>query len=410
MDRRKYEDRVEKKMKKKLLGLFLAVLVLMISPFITNASGEEAKSEATPEVKPEIKPEANPATSPEEIKKMVEEIKNFLGLSIYLQGGYTFNFRNPDSGTNEQRIFDQKANSFLIDLAQIQFLKDAPVGGLGYKLKVSLGETARFIHSAGLGGSNDVVDLTEAYIDYRAPLGSGLGFRFGKFATYHGAEVIEARDDFNYSRSFLFNYAIPFTHTGFMAGYTFSKALTANVYVVNGWDVTSDNNKGKTFGTGFVVTPIEPFSMNFGFMYGPEQSHQSSNYRFLFDWVGTFKAAKNLTLMLNVDYANERKDPLNSGRNSGWYGFAGYVKYDFTNWFSTSVRAEYFDDTDGVRTGIAQKLKEMTITPEFKIVKNLLLRPEYRHDWSNKDGFDSHHNTFNRKSQDTIAIGLMYTW
>jgi hypothetical protein len=370
MDRRKYEDRVEKKMKKKLLGLFLAVLVLMISPFITNASGEEAKSEATPEVKPEIKPEANPATSPEEIKKMVEEIKNFLGLSIYLQGGYTFNFRNPDSGTNEQRIFDQKANSFLIDLAQIQFLKDAPVGGLGYKLKVSLGETARFIHSAGLGGSNDVVDLTEAYIDYRAPLGSGLGFRFGKFATYHGAEVIEARDDFNYSRSFLFNYAIPFTHTGFMAGYTFSKALTANVYVVNGWDVTSDNNKGKTFGTGFVVTPIEPFSMNFGFMYGPEQSHQSS----------------------------------------GWYGFAGYVKYDFTNWFSTSVRAEYFDDTDGVRTGIAQKLKEMTITPEFKIVKNLLLRPEYRHDWSNKDGFDSHHNTFNRKSQDTIAIGLMYTW
>lgn len=378
----------------------------MMFPLVMKATGEEAKPETTPEAKPEAKP----TLSPEDIKNVVNGIKDYLGLSIYLQGGYTFNFRNPDSGTNEQRIFDQKANSFLMDLAQIQFAKDAPVGGLGYKLKVSFGETAKFIHSAGLGGPNDVVDLTEAYVNYVAPLGSGIKLQFGKFVTYHGAEVIEARDDFNYSRSFLFNYAIPFTHTGLMAGYTFSKAFSANVYVVNGWDNTNDNNKGKTFGTSFVLTPVEPFSMNFGFMYGPEQSHHSSNYRFLFDWVGTFKATKNLTFVVNTDYASEEKDPLNSGRNSRWFGVAGYAKYDFTDWFSTTIRAECFDNKDGVRTGIAQKVKEITITPEFKIVKNLLLRPEYRHDWSNKDGFDSQHTTFSKKSQDTIALGMMYTW
>ena len=63
-----------------------------------------------------------------------------------------------------------------------------------------------------------------------------------------------------------------------------------------------------------------------------------------------------------------------------------------------------------MRTGIPQKLKEVTITPEFRIVKNLLLRPEYRHDWSNKEAFDSHHMTFDKKIQDTLAIGVMYTW
>ncbi|MGA2466125.1 MAG: porin [Thermodesulfobacteriota bacterium] len=395
-------------MKKRLLGLAMAVL--MTFAFVIHANGEEAKPETTPEAKAEAKPEAKAALSPEDIKNVLKAVKDNLGLSIYLQGGYTFNFRNPDSGTNEQRIFDKDANTFLIDLAQIQFAKDAPVGGLGYKLKVSFGETAKFIHSAGLGKADDVVDLTEAYINYVAPLGSGLKLQFGKFATYHGAEVIEARDDFNYSRSFLFNYAIPFTHTGFMAGYTFSKAFTANLYVVNGWDVTNDNNKGKTLGASFVVTPIEPFSMNFGFMYGPEQPDNSSNYRFLFDWVGMLKATKNLTFVVNTDYAHEDKDPLNSGKNSKWYGVAGYVKYDFTDFFSTSIRAEYFNDKDGVRTGIAQKLKEITITPEFKIAKNLLVRPEYRHDWSDKNGFDSQHNTLDKKSQDTIAIGMMYTW
>ena len=87
-----------------------------------------------------------------------------------------------------------------------------------------------------------------------------------------------------------------------------------------------------------------------------------------------------------------------------------YAKYDFTDFFSTSIRAEYFNDKDGVRTGIAQELKEITLTADFKVAKNLLVRPEYRHDWSDQNGFDSEHNTFDKKSQDTIALGMMYTW
>ena len=381
-------------MKRKLLGLILAVF--MMFALAMNAGSEEAK----PEAKGEAKPGAKPAIS-------LEEIKNLLGMSIYLQGGYTFNFNNPDSLTNEQRLFDKKANTFLIDLAQIQLAKEPAVGGLGYKLKLSYGKTAKLIHSAGLGNPNDVFDLTEAYIDYAAPLGSGLKLRFGKFATYISAETIEAKDNFNYSRSFLYSFATPFTHTGFMAGYKFSETFTASLYIVNGWDVTDDNNKAKTFGASFAVTPIEPLALTFNFIYGPEQPNSTSNNRFLFDWIGAFKATKNLTFMANVDYAHEEKDPLNGGKDSEWYGAAVYAKYDFTDFFSTSIRAEYFNDPDGVRTGIAQELKEVTLTAEFKIAKSLLVRPEYRHDWSTQNGFDSEHNTFDTKSQDTVAVGVM---
>ena len=388
-------------MKEKLLGLGLAILLLFA--FEMNAGGQEVKPEAAPATPTDGKAAAKPVTS-------LEDIKNLLGMSIYLQGGYTFNFENPDSGINRQRIFDQKANTFLIDLAQVQFAKDPPVGGVGFKLKVSAGETAKFIHSAGLGTPDDEFDLTEAYVDYVAPLGSGLKLRFGKFVTYHSAEVIEAKDNFNYSRSFLFNVAVPFTHTGFMAGYKFSEAFTANLYLVNGWDVTTDNNNGKTFGAGFIFTPLDAVQLTFNFMYGPEQPDNISHNRFLFDWIGAFKVTKQLTLMANVDYAHEESDPLNGGKNSEWYGAALYAKYDFTDFFSTSIRAEYFDDKNGVRTGIAQKLKEITLSPEFRIAKGLLVRPEYRHDWSDQKGFDSHKNAFDKKSQDTIALGMMYSW
>jgi maltoporin len=145
-------------------------------------------------------------------------------------------------------------------------------------------------------------------------------------------------------------------------------------------------------------------------MYGPEEVNNNSSNRFLFDWIGTFKATKKLTFMLNADYGQEEKDPHNSGNKSEWYGVAGYAKYDFTDIFSASVRGEYFDDKNGVRTGIAQKLKEVTLTAEFKIAKDLLIRPEYRHDWSDRNGFDSKHATFNQKTQDTLALGMMYTW
>jgi hypothetical protein len=388
-------------MGKKILGIFFTLLGIIA--WGMNEGEKQANAQTAPEGKAEGKTEAKPITS-------LEDLKNLLGLNIYLQGGYTYNFVNPDSGTNEQRLFDKKANTFLLDLAQIQLAKEAAMGGLGYKLKVNFGETAKYIHSAGMGNPGDAYDLTEAYIDYVAAMGNGLKFRFGKFATYLGAEVVEARDNFNYSRSFLYNYATPFTHTGLMAGYKFSDAFTANVYLVNGWDVSDDNNKGKSVGASFAITPIETVQLTFNFIYGPEQTNNSSNNRFLFDWIGAFKATKRLTFMANIDYGSEKDDPKNGGNNSEWYGVAGYAKYEFTEVFSAIIRGEYFDDKNGVRTGIAQKLKEITLTAEFKIAKDLLLRPEYRHDWSNQNGFDSQNAKFNKKNQDTIAVGVMYTW
>ena len=126
-------------MKKSFLGI-----VLMIIMTFSLSAGAWAE-DATPAPKP--------------AGTTFEDIKNLLGLSIYLQGGYTYNFNNPDSKENVLRVFDHDANSFTLDLAQIVFTKDAPMGGVGYKLKLSAGETAKFIHETGLGDTDDPFDL-----------------------------------------------------------------------------------------------------------------------------------------------------------------------------------------------------------------------------------------------------------
>jgi hypothetical protein len=391
-------------MKKRLMRLTLAGL--MFFGFSLTAVAEETKTEPA-------KQEAAKTAEPAKPTITLDQLKEMLGMSIYLQGGYTYNIANPDPKENMLRMFDHKANSFTLDLAQIQFMKDAPIGGVGYKLKISAGETAKFIHSRGLGikdgqapADTESFDLTEAYLQYNASVGRGLKFTFGKFATYMGAEVIEARDNPNYSRSFLFNYAVPFTHTGLSAAYSFSDAFSVTGYLVNGWDNTDDNNSGKSIGLSVGVTPMEQISMLFNFMYGPEQRNNNDNNRFIFDWVGTIKPIKNLSIILNTDYGVEKKDPNAGGKDSLWVGVAGIVKYDFSDLFSLAVRGEFFNDQDGARTGTPQTLREFTLTPEFRVAKGLIVRPEFRYDISDQASF----NNGKDKSQFTLALGVMYTW
>jgi hypothetical protein len=347
-----------------------------------------------------------------------DDLKKALGLSVYLQAGYTY---NSDAGAiggeaeqNDLRVFDHKANSFILDLAEIVFAKDPAVGNLGYKLKLSAGETAKFIHSAGLVSSagDDPFDVTEAYVSYTAAIGKGLRFDAGKMVTYFGAEVIEAIDNPNYSRSFLFNYAIPFTHTGLKMSYAFSDALNAGVYIVNGWDDSTDNNRGKSYGLSVGYTPAESFSLLVNGMTGPEQDQTStpsagsvsSNNRELLDVVATIKPVKPLSIILNTDNGREQNVP--AGGPAEWKGYAGIVKYDLTDVHSVAVRGEVFNDEDGFRTGTAQRLKEMTLTWEIRLKEGLILRPEYRHDSSDVASFDNG----TKNSQNTVALGAMYRW
>lgn len=349
----------------------------------------------------------------------VDDLKKALGLSIYIQSGYTYNGNASNGATrsseNDLRVFDHKANSFGVDLAQIVISRDTTTADTsGYKLKLSMGETAKWIHARGLSGAplnqaqvgegTDVFDVTEAYVSYMAPIGRGLRFDLGKMATYFGAEVIEAIDDPNYSRSFLYNYATPITHTGLKMSYGFTDALSASFHVVNGWDNAVDNNTGKCLGVSVGYAPAEVFSGYVNYMSGPEQDNNNHDIRTLVDLIATIKPVKPLSIILNYDNGNEQ-NAVPSG-TAKWSGFAGIVKYDFNDKFSLSVRGESFDDTDGFRTGTKQKLTEVTVTPEIRLVGGLIVRPEYRHDSSDKQSFDNG----TKKSQDTVALNAMYRW
>ena len=78
--------------------------------------------------------------------------------------------------------------------------------------------------------------------------------------------------------------------------------------------------------------------------------------------------------------------------NAHWWGYAGYVAYDWTDQLRTAVRGEYFKDADGARTlaagaGTPVSLWEITATVQYKIWKGLVGRVEYRHDQADRKVF-----------------------
>jgi hypothetical protein len=380
--------------------VLIQIMIVLVLSFPIAADEIESQQKSEPE-KSEAEVQKNSA--PEKAGFSLNGVKDFIGLSFYLQAGYLYNFENPKDQENSLRLFDHKANSFVVDLAEIQLLHKPQKGEVGYKLKVVAGETAKFIHSRGLGSAGpdgEFIDLNEAYVEYVVPLGNGLAIRFGKFATYHGAEVLEAKDNINYSYSNLFIYAIPVTHTGLMASYTLFDVITLSCYLVNGWDNTLDNNRAKTLGLSLGITPTPQLSGLVNFMAGPEQDNNDSDWRFLIDVVVTAKPIKDLTIIVSGDYGHETAQ----GKEASWHGVNLISKYDILSWFGVGMRLGYFNDRNGVRTALAQELKEIVITTEFRLPMNLILRPEYRHDWSSKTSF---HNNL---SQDTLGAGMMYVW
>lgn len=335
-------------------------------------------------------------------------------LSGFVDTSYTHTRQGPDSRVNTARVFDTEANNFNVQAAELVFEKlPADEGGVGFRADLYFGQDAEVITPTG--SIRDQFDLEQAYIQlkpngFNLPIGNWQWIKIGKFVTMHGAEVIEAKDNWNFTRSILFGYAIPFTHTGIRAGYQLTDGLSGYLGVNNGWDNVKDNNKTKSVEAALAWTPLKKLSFNLAGMYGPERASNDHSQRALIDFVTIYKLHPKWTLMLNADYGHE-EDGVTAGKDGAWSGVAGYLKYDATDKISLASRTEFFSDRQGLRvtSATAQDLWETTLTFELRPYKNLITRLEYRHDGSSSNIFSRNTSEITGR-QDTIGLEAIYAF
>jgi hypothetical protein len=361
-------------------------------------------------------------------------------INAFTSASYTWNFNDPLSRTNTYRVFDYDHNSFRIDAAELVVQKAvANKGDFGFRIDVAMGAVAKVASSAGLLKGMDI-DLQQAFASYIIPVGHGLRLDFGKFVTPVGYELIDGYDGYNdnFSRSFAFGYAIPFTHTGLKLTYPFSDKFAASVALVNGWDNVVDNNAAKSFFVNFAITPIAPIGIYLTYVGGPERSDSNSDFRNLVDLVVTAQVHPKLKLAFNADYGYEvgghlgpdPSIPLGAAADPNalvpigdaqWLALALYVRAQIVNRFALIARGEIFFDFNTARFGVpaglapgteftSQRLLELTVTGEVRLTDSIILRPEFRIDGSNRKVFEDKSGAPTKNYQPTLAVNALYVF
>ena len=331
---------------------------------------------------------------------------DFSGL---IDGYYNFNANHPptSSNGNQLRNFDYDANTFSLNMAKLTISHDpAPVG---FRLDLGFGKAFNQI----LSSEPDFKHLEQAYVAWKPTGGKGFEADFGEFVTSSGAEVIETKDNWNYSRSLLFSLAIPYYHVGLRTSMPITKSFIGGVQIVNGWNNFSDNNSGKTIGlTGSYSKP--KFTLNMNYYVGPENNKTNKGYRNLMDTTLLLTPVSKFSAYINYDYGQNRNaaaidDSANPRYEtttlSHWQGVATAVRYQATKKIAFTSRFEYYKDESGFTTGLAQNLNEVTLTGEYRIPEGLLARIEYRRDNSDQLFFAKGSRTVH--SQSTLEAGVV---
>jgi len=383
-------------------GLLRPALRRMVRLLRAAAPPIEPKSIPFPPLPPDVptpplpeEPETEPAT------KAVAWYEALV-VNAFVSTAFTYNVNRPRTGTNTLRVFDDRHAQVTIDVAElvVQHAAESP-GDAGFRIDLVAGSAIpRVSASAGLfrddTGKAEDIDLQQAYASYITPFGRGLRFDGGKFVTPVGAELIDGYDGYGdqYSRSFLFGLAIPFTHSGLRLSYPFSDRIAVSALVTNGWDVVRDTNRALSYGMTITTQPFEDVTVATSYLAGPERPDDTHTWRHLLDLVASWKLGRDLTVGLNADWARDGGDR--------WYGAAGYVRFDVGPRLAVAARAEVFADRDGVRTGVAQRLWETTVTFALRLATGFGVRFEMRQDRSDEPVFPSRDS--DRRYQFTGAI------
>jgi hypothetical protein len=318
----------------------------------------------------------------------------------------SYNFANPASRMNAfTRNFDVSANQFSLSLAKVSFSKAAEP--IGFKIDLAYGRTADLVHSAttATGADETYKNIEQAYVTGIIPIGKGLTVNFGKMVTHMGAEVIESSSNLNYSRSLLFQYAIPYYHTGVCFAYPFADNFTATGYIYNGWNNVEDNNKQKTVGASLSWSPSGSLNIIGNVISGNEEAPGiKSSPKNVYEAIVNYTVSSSFSLAFDGNYGAERDafDILKI-----WKGIALYGKYAFNDADALVARVETYNDFSGYTSGVIQDLKEFTLTYEHKFGSSFVLRGEYRRDWSTENVFTSKSGDPSN-SQNTVTAGAVY--
>jgi hypothetical protein len=316
---------------------------------------------------------------------------------------YQWNFTGkPNTQAPAFRTYDNTANNFTLNMAKLAtYMTADPVG---FRIDIMYGNMGIVNNGAGLGTSLPGATTSALYSGaffveqaYATVKNGMFTLDVGRFVTNASDEVIEAKANWNYSRSLLFN-GVSVLHTGARLGIAINEMVSIQLGIVNGINNDPDNNKHKTFSGQVALTLPSKTNIFLNTYIGNENLGGGGDTAMLFDLVAGQAIGDTLALSLNADY-------LKNGKDNNWWGFGLKAKLTLNENFYVAPRIEYLKSKNLYATLPDTALYEGTLTLAAPIKKNYEIRAEFRGDFSDDKVFAK--GTEAKKNQFTGTLAFL---
>jgi hypothetical protein len=283
-----------------------------------------------------------------------------LKLSGHIEAGITYNPDDPANGLNFGQLFTDRANRPLLN--QILLTAERPLDpkatgwDFGFKLQGMYGSDARYLHFFNefdrVTHSRNQWDVVEANVVIHAPVATegGIDLKVGQYSTPLGAEVIDAAANTFYSHSYIFNFGLPFKHTGLLSTTHVNDTLDLWAGVDTGVNASigkkGDNNGALAGIAGIGLNNLMDGKLTILALahIGPENPRgvpgANSDLRYIGDVVVTYKVSDELTSTTEFNYIHDDHFKATGG------GVATYLTYTLSDQWSVAGRAEVFRDAN----------------------------------------------------------------
>ncbi len=302
---------------------------------------------------------------------------------------YAWNSNRPADHANFQPgtgTTAKSADEFALNLAALDVSAEAkPVHA---RIIAVAGNGAEVVHEgepAGEGTGRDVIrHIYQASLGYLLPIGRGIAIDAGIYPSHIGFESFLSKDNWNYTRGWAGEFS-PYYQAGVKVATSFSDHWSAQLHVINGWQIVGENNHSKTFGTQVAWTG-DTLSVSFNTCAGPELPNDDAHWRTFGDLVVTYKAAARLQLAGSADAGYQARPGASPAR---WQSVSAWARYSLSSRTAIAARAEVFHDPEDGISGFAQTLRGGTVTLEHRPAPPLVAKLEARYDRSSASVFSS---------------------
>ncbi|HKA89340.1 MAG TPA: porin [Haliangiales bacterium] len=300
---------------------------------------------------------------------------------------YGLNFNRPADGASfapGSGTTGKRAEELSLNIASVA-LSYAPAP-FGVELQLIYGTGAEVLHAAEPARTATGADVWRfvgrASILYHQ---GDVTVEAGIYPSHVGYETAWSKDNWLYTRGWLGENS-PYYQTGIKVAYAFTPNLSAQLHVVNGWQLIGDNNEAKTIGTAIIWTS-DAVTLSFNTLIGPETPGDNRHWRFYGDAIAAVQVTPAFGLAAELDAGVQQRAV---GDATGWQGVGLFARYALSDAVALAARGEIYHDPDGTITGVGETAGEASLAVEVKPADGVSLKLEGRYDRSDAPVFATH--------------------